>query len=118
LESGGLSLFVCGVVSSSSGVCSLAVLLPMWDVFRAVSWCTVHLVVSLCGVTVTSLSLCIFLTVGFLVPISFESFQAVVRGCFPPYSLLRGVTMFTYFPGEYVLWSGVVCPRAWALWGF
>jgi hypothetical protein len=76
-ESGGLSLFVCGVVSLSSGVCPLAVLLLMWDVLHAVSWCTVHLVMSSCGVESLSLSLhchCVYLTVGFLVPISFESF--------------------------------------------
>jgi hypothetical protein len=99
----------CGVLFL--WVCPLAVLLPMWDVLRAVSWFTVHLVMSSCGVTVTSLSLCIF-NCG--LP-SFDQSQEI-SGCgtwlFSPIVCCVVSLLFTYFRGEYVLWSGAVCPRA------
>jgi hypothetical protein len=74
------------------------------NVVRAVSWCTVHLVMSSCGVTVTSLSLCIF-NCGLPSYDQFREFSGCGTWLFSPYYLLRGVTVFTYFRGEYVLWS-------------
>jgi hypothetical protein len=51
---------------------------------------------SSCGITVVSLSLS-FSTVGFLVFFGFKIFQVVLRGCFLPYNLLRGVTVVYVF---------------------
>jgi hypothetical protein len=73
----------------------------MWDVMRAVSRCTLHLVMSSCGVTVTSLSLCIF-NCGLPSFDQFQEFSGCGTWLFSPYCLLRGVTVFTYFRGEYV----------------
>jgi hypothetical protein len=91
----------------------------MWDVMRAVSWCIIHLVAGYvlvwnhCHFPVT-----VFFNCGLPSFVRFQEFSGCGTWLFFPYNLLRGVTVFTYLRGEYVLWNGAVCPRAWALGGF
>jgi hypothetical protein len=61
------------------------------NAMRAVSWCTVHLVMSSCGVTVTSLSLCIF-NCG--LP-SFDQFREFSAWCHRVYVFSRRVCVMT-----------------------
>jgi hypothetical protein len=95
---------------STSDVGMRCVLFPgVLFTFYVLVWSGVTVIV-----TVTSLSLCIF-SCGLPSADLFREFSGCGTWLFSPYRFLRGVTVFTYFRGEYVLWSGVVCPRAWSL---